>query len=333
MQKLSIKFLMRHVSVLLALLFVLLFLDISAQNERILLLENFTNTGCETCAQQIPELDALIAANSDKVAAIQYHVNWPSDSDPMYLYNPVDNEARTVHYGVTGVPHVVIDGNHFSGTPNQLNQNIINLLLTQESPIEMHLDFEVDEDTNLLSTHVMGISATATSNLSLFVGIIEREAHFDSASGPNGERIFYHVMKSLLPNASGQAIENLAINESFDFSFTCTIDHFFNLNQLEAIAWIQASNGSKAVLQACKARGHQSHDENLNDTPCIYPNPTKGQVYIKSPMLQKVSVFNLNGQRVFESTCHGMMYLNLRDFGTGLFVIKVGSHIQKVNVI
>lgn len=324
---------MRCVSVFLTLLFELLFLDICAQNERVLLLESFTNTGCETCAQQIPELDALIAANSDKIAVIQYHVNWPSDSDPMYLQNPTDNKDRMEYYGVTGVPHVVINGNHFSGTPNQLNQNIIDLLLAQESPIMMQLTFEIDKGTDILSAHVTGQSATVASNLKLFVGIIEKEVIFNSAPGSNGECTFYNVLYRLLPDASGQAIEHLAANESFDYSFTYTLNHFNDREQLDAIAWIQASNGSKTVLQACKARVNHGFGETIHDLPCIYPNPTTGQVSIKSPVPQKVSVFNLNGQCIFEDCCHDMLRLNLKNFGTGLFIIKVGSYFQKVNVI
>ena len=324
---------MRPVSIILTLLFEFVLLNTSAQNKRMLLLESFTNTGCENCVQQIPELDALIEANSDKVAAIQYHVNWPSDSDPMYLCNPADNEARTIHYGVTGVPHVVIDGNHFSGTPNQLNQSIIDLLLAQESSIEMQLTFEVDEDSHTLFAHVTGRSARVASNLKLFVGIIEKEVHFDSAPDSNGECNFYNVMNGLLPDASGQIIEHMAANESFDYSFTYTLNHVHNLEQLDAIAWIQASNGSKAILQACKGKSNHGFCETDFDQLCIYPNPTTGQVSIKCPVTQKVSVFNLYGQCFFEDCCHDMLRLNLRDFGTGLFFIKVGSHIQKVNVI
>ena len=324
---------MRHFPIVLTLCLALTSFKISAQNERMLLIESFTNSGCENCFQQIPVLDALIATNSDRVAAIQYHVNWPSDSDPMYLCNPTDNGTRTAYYEVTGVPHVVIDGNHFSGTPNQLNQNIIDLLLTQESPMEMQVDFEVGEDANTLYTHVSGRSATAFSNLRLFVGIIEKRVHFDSAPGPYGECDYSNVMNCLLPDASGQAIEHMASNEPFDYRYSRTLDHLYDLEQLNVIAWIQASNGSKTILQACKAKGHQGFDEDDLNAPCIYPNPTTGQIFIKSSIPQKVSIFNLKGQCVFESGCLDMIRLNLRDFGTGLFIIKVGSHIQKINII
>lgn len=324
---------MRHFPIVLTLCLALMHFEISAQSERMLLIESFTNSSCENCAQQIPELDALIVSNSDRVAAIQYHVNWPSDSDPMYLCNPTDNETRTAYYEVTGVPHVVIDGNHFSGTPNQLNQNIIDLLLTQESPFEMQLDFEVDEDAHTLYTHVTGQSTMTFSNLRLFVGIIEKKVHFDTAPGPYEECDYSNVMNRLLPDASGQAIDHLASNETFDYRYSSTLDQLYDLEQLDVIAWIQAYNGSKTVLQACKAQEHHGFDEDDNNAPCIYPTPTTGQIFIKSPIPQKVSIFNPKGQCVFESRCIDTIQINLRDFGTGLFFIKVGSHIQKINVI
>lgn len=324
---------MRHIPVILTLFLVLVYLDISAQNKRMLLLESFTNTGCENCAQQIPELDALIAANSDKVATIQYHVSWPSDSDPMYTRNPIGNNARTEYYGVAGVPHVVINGNHFSGTPNQLNQSIIDYLLAIESPIKMQLDIEVNESANTVSAHVKGQSTTDVSDLRLYVGIIEKEIRFCSAPGPNGECNFYNVMNDLLPNTLGQAIEHLAANETFDYSFTSDLNNLYDLEQLDAIAWIQTSSGSRTVLQACKAKGSHGLSETDHGTPLIYPNPTSGMISITSPVPQKLDVFNPLGQCVFEGCCDKTLHLNLKDFGTGLFVIKVGSNFQKVIVL
>ena len=68
---------MKRFSFILASLLMLFTLKLNAQNERVLLFECFTNTGCGPCAQQNPALDALISANADRVAAIKYHMNWP----------------------------------------------------------------------------------------------------------------------------------------------------------------------------------------------------------------------------------------------------------------
>ena len=82
---------MKRLTIIMASLLMLVTLKLNAQNERLLLLESFTNTGCVPCAQYNPTMDALIANNLDKVVAIKYHVNWPSSSDPMYLHNTAEN--------------------------------------------------------------------------------------------------------------------------------------------------------------------------------------------------------------------------------------------------
>ncbi len=228
-------------------------LKLNAQNERVLLFECFTNTGCGPCAQQNPALDALIAANADRVAAIKYHMNWPSANDPMYLHNTADNDSRKGVYSVNSVPHTVVDGIRFGSTPGGLSQNMVNNWLTIESPFEMRLSYEVDEAANTITVHVMGRASTAIEgNVRLYVGVIEKEIHFNSAPGPNGERDFYSVMKKLLPSASGTSLGSMEAGDYFAYTFTWELANIYNNDQLDAIAWIQ-NYGTKEVYQACKS--------------------------------------------------------------------------------
>ena len=244
---------MKRFTILFASIMMLFSLNANAQNQRVLLLESFTNTGCGPCAAYNPAMDALIANNADKIAAIKYHVNWPSSADPMYLHNTAENGARTSYYNVTGVPQVVIDGTRFSGNPNQVTQGIIDQLYAIESPMELLLTYEVNEAENTIAVHVMGrASIDIESELKLHVGVIEREIHFNSAPGPNGERDFYSVMKKLLPNSNGQNLGTLQANDYFAYSFTWELANIYNMDQLDAIAWVQSSS-TKEVLQACKS--------------------------------------------------------------------------------
>ena len=244
---------MKKLTLIVASLLMLICLKVNAQNERILLLESFTNTGCGPCAAYNPGMDALIANNADKVVAIKYHVNWPSSADPMYLHNTADNGARVSYYGVTSVPHVVVDGNRFSGNSGNITQAIINQLSVIESPLQLRLSYEVNEAQNLITVHVMGrASAAVQGNLKLFVGVIEKELHFTSAPGPNGERDFYDVMKKLLPSSSGMVIGDLEADGYFAYSFSWELANIYYMDQLSAIAWVQ-NNTTKEVIQSCGA--------------------------------------------------------------------------------
>ena len=245
---------MKKFTLLFASLVMLFSMRVNAQTERIILLESFTNTGCGPCAQYNPGMDALIASNADKIAAIKYHVSWPSGNDPMYLHNTTESNARTNYYNVTGVPHVVVDGNRFNGNSGQITQAIIDQVQAIEPQMEMRLAYEVDEAANTITVNVMGKALTDISgNLRLYVGVIENEIHFTSAPGPNGERDFYSVMKKLLPSSSGMSLgTEMAAGEYFAQSFTWELANIYHMDQLDAIAWVQ-NQSSKDVYQACKS--------------------------------------------------------------------------------
>jgi len=244
---------MKRLSFVLASLLMLFVLKVNAQNERVLLFECFTNTSCGPCAQQNPALDALIEANSEHVAAIKYHMSWPGSNDPMYLHNTVDNNARKGVYNINAVPHTVVDGIRFSNVPSSLNQNMVNQWLNIESPFEMRLGYEVDQAANTITVHVMGRASTAIEGtVKLYVGVIEKAIHFNSAPGTNGERDFYSVMKKLLPTASGTHIGSVAAGDYFAYTFTWELANIYDMSQLDAIAWLQNQN-TKEVYQACKS--------------------------------------------------------------------------------
>ena len=244
---------MKRFTLILASLMMLICLKVNAQNERVLLFECFTNTGCGPCASQNPALDALINNNGDRIAAIKYHMSWPGANDPMYLHNTTDNDARRGVYNVNSVPHTVVDGIRFANVPSGLSQNAVNNWLAIESPLEMRLSYELDQAAQVITVHVMGrASSDINGSCKLYVGVIEKEIHFNSAPGSNGERDFYSVMKKLLPTASGTIIGEMKADDYFAYTFTWEWANVYNVDQLDAIAWVQNQN-TKEVYQACRS--------------------------------------------------------------------------------
>ena len=75
---------MKRFTIIIASLLMLLSLQANAQNQRILLLESFTNTGCGPCAAYNPAMDALIANNADKIAAINQGEVYEDSLMPYY---------------------------------------------------------------------------------------------------------------------------------------------------------------------------------------------------------------------------------------------------------
>lgn len=318
-----------------ACLLVLFVLNANAQNERVLLFECFTNTGCEPCAQQNPALDALINANADRIAAIKYHMNWPDANDPMFLHNTADNMTRKDFYHVNSVPYTVVDGIRFASSPAPLNQSIVNAWLSIPSPLEMRLAYEVDKVANTIAVRVVGrASAAIQGNISLYVGVIEREIRFDSAPGPNGEQDFHNVMKKLLPSASGFILGDMASGDCFDFSFSWELDNVCDNDQLDAIAWVQNQN-TREVYQACKSSESivPFHtDETTISRIFLYPNPTEGLLTIDSEGEQLVTIYNMVGQHIYEDMSHGRLQVNMKPYGSGIYAVKVGAKTMKIVV-
>lgn len=244
---------MKNLHHVFASLLMLIALNVNAQNQRALMFECFTNTGCAPCASQNPALDALIDANGDRVTAIKYHMSWPGNNDPMYLHNTQDNDSRKSYYSVNAVPHTVVDGIRFANVPSGLNQNMVNQWLAIESPFEMRMTHQLNATQDTITVIVMAkASSDVSGSLKLMVGVIEKEIHYTSAPGSNGERDFYSVMKKLLPSASGNNLGNMAAGDYVSYKFQWALANVYDLNQLSAVAWIQDGT-SKEVFQSCKS--------------------------------------------------------------------------------
>ena len=221
-----------------------------SQSQRLVLLEHFTQASCGPCAGVNPTLHALLEANPDKLTAINYHTSWPG-YDPMYNHNTVDAAAKTSFYGVSGVPHSVLDGNFFSGHPNNWNINMVNTRYAVPSPFNLTINqhLSAGNDT-LFVTMLVKATADVTGPLSAYMVVIEKHIHFNTAPGSNGEKDFYNVMKKLLPTKTGISLPtpmfagDYAIIES-----SWALANVYNNDELSVIGFVQNPT-TKEVHQA-----------------------------------------------------------------------------------
>ena len=77
--------------------------------------------------------------------------------------------------------------------------------------------------------------------------IVESDIEFEQAPGSNGETKFFDVLRMLSPNNEGIPLSTL--NSTNTFEYENVIDTVWNLNKLEAVAFIQSSV-NKSVYQA-----------------------------------------------------------------------------------
>lgn len=80
--------------------------------DRVVLFEDFTNSGCGPCWAVEDSVNSFVNANlpNGNLAVIRSHVNWPSANDPIYLANPTEQNVRKAQYSVNSVPTFKFDG-------------------------------------------------------------------------------------------------------------------------------------------------------------------------------------------------------------------------------
>lgn len=298
------------------LLSILLILTVSfalGQSQRFVLFEEFTNASCGPCAAQNPAFDALLAANANKCTSIKYHTNWPG-TDPMNAHNPSEVSTRVTYYGVSGVPHAVMDGTPVSGgsylgAPSNVTQTKIDNEYAVPSPFELYINQSLSAGNDTIFVTMLG---KATQNVSgtfiAHIAVIEKHIHFNSAPGSNGEKDFYNVMKKMLPNASGTTLSgSFTTGDYFIIEQSWKLANVYKVDELSVVGFIQ-NNQNKSVQQAANTsstpiNGTYSNDVELlklaNVTPTFCTTNINPVVTIRNngsaPLTSVVFQYGVNG--------------------------------------
>jgi hypothetical protein len=238
--------------VLLTLVSVLTTTLIFAQT-RVVIAEEFTNASCPPCAAFNPKFHPVLEANAGKVISLKYQVNYPG-FDPMNQQNNAEAKTRHDYYKVSGVPTPVIDG--VTKTQTQaITQSTYDAAYNKAAPYEMSVEhsFNAKFDSISISIKVKNTSAAdfTQANQLLHVAITEEVIAFPKAPGTNGEKVFYNVMRKMLPNAAGTAFPGtITAGETVTFTFNAPLPKYlYNLGEIAVVAFIQ-NNTTKVINQA-----------------------------------------------------------------------------------
>lgn len=223
-----------------------------AQSQRLTLLEEFTQASCGPCAAQNPALNTLLSNNTSKTVSIKYQTSWPG-VDPMNAQTQSEVGPRVTYYGVTGVPNINFDGNVINnGAPSALTQTGINNEYAVSSPftIAMTHSFSADYDSVFITMNITCTQAVS-GTLKARVALVEREIHFTTAPGTNGEKDFYSIMRKMYPNASGTTLAtSWTSGQTQTLTFSGPIpSYIYNMNEIAIVGFIQ-DDANKNVKQA-----------------------------------------------------------------------------------
>jgi hypothetical protein len=254
---------------------------------RRVLIEEFTQASCPPCAAQNPTFNQTLADNAQYLTPIKYQTDWPG-YDPMNEHNPSEVQTRVDYYGVTGVPNGRQNGVLEVFPMTAYDAPTIETAYNTLTPVTIVLNHTVAPTKDAVDITVSVTSTqTLTGTLQLRVAVTEGTLNFWSPPGTNGELDFFNVMKKMLPDANGTTTGDFAANETKTYTFSWPLQNFYNLNQVEVVAWLQ-DDATKEVWQS----EHSAPNTNFPDASVILLSDAS--LACQSNLTPAITVINTN---------------------------------------
>lgn len=227
---------------------------VSAQSQRMVFMEEFTQASCPPCEQTTPALNQMVENNADKIVQIRYQTSWPG-VDPMNADNPEEVQSRVDYYEVTGVPAVFVDGGAQEGV-GVLTQAAVDNSYNSAAPVAITVDHNLNDDLSKMEVTVTitneGTEAfVPASDDRLRVALVEEVITWPFRPGSTSLQVFEAVMKRFFTGTEGIALGEIAAGETWEMTWS-DLDVpavIYDYRQLAVVAWVQ-NDGTKAVANA-----------------------------------------------------------------------------------
>jgi thiol-disulfide isomerase/thioredoxin len=283
---------------------------IGQTTDKVVLIEQFTNSGCPPCASSTPPVYQFARTNPMSVAAIAYHASFPY-LDSMHLENPTDANARIAFYGINGVPHSILDGSVYRASTatfigQMQNQFLARKAVDPKFDIQVRTSLSNDDSLQIFVSVRLTDSTLLTDAIRLHIVATEEEvlkSSYAASPGANSLNAYSFVMRKMIPEAMGVSLNNLVANLDTNFYFAWKLAKIKSRSQLRVVAFVQ-NPATKEVYQAAFDRPIANY---LNNIPSvqeirIYPNPiVSGQlltIQTSNSLGLKWDIRNLQGQMV-----------------------------------
>lgn len=215
------------------------------------LVEFFTNHTCVNCpvpGHYLDEIDSLkgITINDTNVIIIRVHTTVTSLNDPFYLFNTVDNLARSNYYGALMFnPYTVLNGVLLPAFNATTWTNLIEskLKLKNQFGINIVNNYDSLAGTGSLTVSVGQLSGTSVSDLRLHAVLTENNLYYEA---PNGEDWHQNTMRKLFTGTDGMSI-NIIPGQSSNFEIPYSIPEGVVAKNSSIVVFVQ-SQSAKSVL-------------------------------------------------------------------------------------
>lgn len=320
---------------------------------RVPLHEVFTSSTCGPCAPGNRNIDNVIFPQfPNQYSVIKYQMSWPGTGDP---YTTAEGNTRRTLYGVNSIPNMQVDGG-WNGNAGSYTSALFNQFAGKPSFIKIESSHVINFKKVTVDVKLTPLADYNNANMKLFVALVEKRTVKNVKS--NGETEFFHVLKKMLPNASGTNVG--ALTKGVDKTFpqmvynvpgnyrlptdgqTANIINLATENSIEdlqncdVVVFVQDLT-TKEVYQSANSSGTVLSVDDLNaseDVIMVYPNPVSGdftniRFSINQTENAKVTIYNAFGQ-VVDTIDSDMLEagvntlkINTSSYSTGIYTVKI----------
>ena len=219
---------------------------------KIVLIEDFANVSCNPCVISNKILESVKESHgSKKILIIKYPTNFPSPSDPFYLFNSADCNTRMNFYNILAAPTTKVDGYLTAISTDSLSvKEKIDQRITLSPKFKITVRDSIGSGNYNVKILVETIDTTGInfSNLVLHTVVIESMIEFSAPPGSNGETKFYDVMRKMLPSSSGETLI-YSLSGTQYLERQVAVSPNLDSSKLETVVFIQ-NKITKEVIQA-----------------------------------------------------------------------------------
>jgi hypothetical protein len=296
--------------------------SLTAQVEKKVIVEHFTNTRCGVCKAKNPGLFDVLA-DYPEVMHISYHPSSPYPNCELHQHNPSENDGRTNFYGVYGsTPRVVLQGDALGiqtplVKPEQLDEQI-----GQQSDYSLTLvKTVVSGNTYKVTMTIKRVNGDTDEDIYVYAGLAEKLVNYNA---PNGENVHHNVFRKVIYDGT----QNLNNDETVIIEREYSSHQDWDEEQIYAYAVIH--NGeTEETLQAGNSLESPSFINNSTiekRRDLFYPNPATDLLNVRSEYLNKnfiLTIYSQQGQVL--RTFNNLSDINISDLPSGFYNARLSG--------
>ncbi len=329
--------------------FTFIFLFIAMQfsfAQRVVLIEQFTNSGCPPCAASTPPVFNYVNNNPADVVAIGYHTSFPY-SDSMYFENPAESNARVSYYTVQTVPYSVVDGNYYANFSSSFNTVIANTINTRKAIANK---YNITNLSNTISGNVLNtkfvfesLNANNTNDtLRAHIVVIEKnvlKSSYAASPGANTETNYEYVMRKMLPNQNGSFLVNRNLNGKDTITLNWPMQKIKSNAQVRVVAFVQNKTTKEVYMANLFSTNISTGLNEIKKDALsfhIFPNPATDHLSISFSNLKNyatITIVDVLGKSLLSETVSPdkTLLLNTSSFQKGIYFLILNDGMNTVS--